>query len=70
MGDHLNAELEIMSVENRFNADIVVTRNILRDENGVVVMEAYTTLMGHEGDNSVSVRYDRESGQVLRTAAG
>ena len=70
VGDHLNAELEIMSVENRFNADIVVTRNILRDENGVVVMEAYTTLMGHEGDNSVSVRYDRESGQVLRTAAG
>src|SRR5690349_21831010 len=40
VGDHLNAELEIMSVENRFNADIVVTRNILRDENGVVVMEA------------------------------
>ncbi|MGW0161223.1 (3R)-hydroxyacyl-ACP dehydratase subunit HadC [Mycobacterium sp. NPDC003323] len=69
VGDHLHAELEIMSVDNRFNADIVVTRNILRDENGDVVMEAYTTLMGHEGDNSVSVRYDRESGQVLRTAA-
>lgn len=68
VGDHLHAELEIMSVDNRFNADIVVTRNILRDENDEVVMEAYTTLMGHEGDNSVSVRYDRESGQVLRTA--
>ena len=70
VGDRLHAELEIKSVENRFNADIVVTRNILRDENGVVVMEAHTTLMGHEGDNSVSVRYDRETGQVLRAAVG
>jgi len=68
VGDHLHAELEIMSVDERFGADIVVTRNILRDENGAVVMEAFTTLMGHEGDNSVSVQYDRESGQVRRTA--
>jgi len=69
VGDRLHAELEIKSVENRFNADIVVTRNILSDDDGEMIMEAFTTLMGHEGDNSVSVRYDRESGQVLRTAA-
>ena len=32
-------------------------------------MEAYTTLMGHEGDNSISVKWDPETGQVVRTAA-
>jgi acyl dehydratase len=70
VGDRLHAELEVMSVDNRFNADIVVTRNTLADDNGDIIMEAFTTLMGHEGDNSVSVRYDRESGQVLRSAVG
>jgi hypothetical protein len=35
-----------------------------------MVLEAYTTLMGHEGDNSVSVRWDPETGQVVRKAAG
>ena len=29
---------------------------------------AYTTLMGHEGDNSIQLRWDKESGQVVRTA--
>lgn len=70
VGDRLHAQLEIKSVENRFNADIVVTRNVLTDDDGGIIMEAFTTLMGHEGDNSVSVRYDRETGQVLRAAAG
>lgn len=70
VGDRLHAELEIKSVENRFNADIVVTRNVLTDDDGGIIMEAFTTLMGHEGDNSVSMRYDRETGQVLRAAAG
>lgn len=68
VGDRLHAQLEIKSVENRFNADIVVTRNVLTDDDGEIIMEAFTTLMGHEGDNSVSVRYDRETGQVLRAA--
>jgi hypothetical protein len=70
VGDRLHAQLEIKSVENRFNADIVVTRNVLTDDDGGIIMEAFTTLMGHEGDNSVSMRYDRETGQVLRAAAG
>lgn len=69
VGDRLHAELEVKSVENRFNADIVVTRNILSDDDGGVIMEAFTTLMGHEGDNSVSVQYDRETGQVRRAVA-
>ncbi len=31
-------------------------------------MEAFTTLMGHEGDNSISVEWDPETGQVVRNA--
>ena len=33
-------------------------------------MEAFTTLMGHEGDNSISAKWDPETGQVVRTAVG
>ncbi|MEZ0050786.1 acyl dehydratase [Mycobacterium sp. MAA66] len=69
VGDRLHATVEIISVEHRFGADIVQTRNTLTDDDGGLIMEAFTTLMGHEGDNSVSVHYDRETGQVLRSAA-
>ena len=31
------------------------------------MLEAFTTLMGHEGDNSISVKWDPETGQVVRT---
>jgi hypothetical protein len=51
-------------------ARIVTTRNVCADENGEVVMEAFTTLMGHEGDNSISAKWDPETGQVIRTAVG
>ena len=44
--------LEVESVDERFGADIVITRNVLTDENGEVVMEAFTTLMGQEGEAS------------------
>jgi acyl dehydratase len=69
VGDRLHAVVEVISVEHRFGADIVVTRNTLSDDDGGLIMEAFTTLMGHEGDTSVSVHYDRETGQVLRSAA-
>jgi hypothetical protein len=29
-------------------------------------MESFTTLMGHEGDNSISAGWDPETGQVVR----
>ena len=58
----------VESVDERFGADIVTTRNVLTDPNGEVVMESFTTLMGHEGDNSISVGWDPETGQVVRTA--
>jgi acyl dehydratase len=67
-GDVLYARMEIASVNERFGADIVTTRNILTNADGDVVLEAFTTMMGHDGDDSVSLKWDAESGQVVRTA--
>ena len=69
VGDRLTGTMHIESVDERFGADIVTTRNVCAEENGTIVMEAFTTLMGHEGDNSISVKWDPETGQVVRTAA-
>jgi acyl dehydratase len=69
VGDILTGTMHIESVNERFGADIVVTRNVCTDAEGTVVMEAFTTVMGHEGDNSVSMKWDPETGQVMRTAA-
>ncbi len=70
VGDELTGTMDVESVDERFGADIVTTRNVCTDEDGEVVMEAFTTLMGHEGDNSISVKWDPETGQVVRTAVG
>ncbi|MFZ0833441.1 MAG: (3R)-hydroxyacyl-ACP dehydratase subunit HadC [Mycobacterium sp.] len=69
-GDKLFGTMYVQSVDERFGADIVVTRNILEDENDELIMESFTTMMGHEGDNSISVKWDPETGQVVRAAAG
>lgn len=69
-GDELQGTMHVESVVERFGADIVVTRNVCTNAAGEVVLEAYTTLMGHEGDNSISVKWDPESGQVMRKAVG
>jgi acyl dehydratase len=67
-GDKLWARMEIHSVVERFGADIVVTKNVCTNDDGEVVLDSYTTLMGHQGDNSIQLRWDKESGQVMRTA--
>jgi acyl dehydratase len=67
-GDVLHARMEVESVVERFGADIVTTRNVCTNDAGEVVLEAYTTVMGHEGDASVNLKWDKESGQVVRTA--
>jgi acyl dehydratase len=67
-GDVLHARMEVESVVERFGADIVVTRNTLTNGHGELVMEAYTTVMGHEGDNSINLKWDTETGQIVRTA--
>ncbi len=69
-GDTLRGTIHVHSVDERFGADIVVTRNVCTNENGDLVLEAFTTLMGHEGDNSISVKWDPETGQIIRKAAG
>ena len=56
-GDKLWARVDVHSVDERFGADIVVTRNVCTDENGELVMEAYTTLMGQQGDNSARIDF-------------
>jgi acyl dehydratase len=67
-GDKLWARMDIVSVDERFGADIVVTKNICTNDKGELVLEAYTTLMGQYADNSANLRWDPESGQVVRTA--
>ncbi|MET0452283.1 MAG: (3R)-hydroxyacyl-ACP dehydratase subunit HadC [Mycobacterium sp.] len=68
VGDELTGTMYVESVDERFGADIVTTRNVCTDPDGTIVMEAFTTLMGHEGENSVSMKWDPETGQVMRTA--
>ena len=68
VGDKLFGRMDVHSVDERFGADIVVTKNTCTNDDGEVVLEAYTTLMGHEGDDSIQLRWDKETGQVVRTA--
>jgi meromycolic acid (3R)-3-hydroxyacyl-[acyl-carrier protein] dehydratase HadC len=68
VGDELTGTMHVESVVERFGADIVTTRNVCAERDGTIVMEAFTTLMGHEGDNSISAKWDPETGQVIRTA--
>lgn len=55
-GDKLFAHLHVESVDERFGADIVVVRNVFSDESGEPVVEAYTTLMGQQGDDSAHIK--------------
>lgn len=67
-GDKLWARMEVHSVTERFGADIVVTKNTCTNDDGEVVLEGYTTLMGQRGDGSAKLKWDKETGQVVRTA--
>ena len=67
-GDKLWARMDIHSVDEHFGADIVVTKNICTNDDGELVLEAYTTLMGQRGENSAQLKWDKESGQVIRSA--
>ncbi|OBG56444.1 MULTISPECIES: (3R)-hydroxyacyl-ACP dehydratase subunit HadC [unclassified Mycobacterium] len=66
-GDKLWARMDIHSVDERFGADIVVTRNTCTDDEGRVVLQSYTTLMSQYAE-SENLKWDPESGQVVRTA--
>ncbi len=68
VGDVLTGTMHVESVVEKFGADIVTTRNVCAELDGTIVMEAFTVLMGHEGDTSISAKWDPETGQVVRTA--
>ena len=67
-GDKLWARMDVYSVEERFGADIVVTKSTCTNERGEVVLDSYTTLMSQYTDGSANLRWDPDSGQVVRTA--
>jgi acyl dehydratase len=49
-GDRLYCDVYVHSVRRSFGADIIVTKNIVTNENGDVVQETYTTLAGRAGE--------------------
>jgi acyl-CoA thioesterase FadM len=57
VGDRLWCHFDIVSVQERFGADIVVSKNTCLNADGVVVVESYTTLMGQQGENSAKIDF-------------
>jgi acyl dehydratase len=49
-GDKLYCDVYVDSVRRSHGADIIVTKNIVTNDNGDVVQETYTTLAGRSGD--------------------
>jgi hypothetical protein len=57
----------VESVDERFGADIVTTRSVCTDQQGDVVLEASTTMMGRHEDMSEYLTWDPESARHMRT---
>jgi acyl dehydratase len=49
-GDRLYCDVYVDSIRQSHGADIIVTKNIVTNENGDVVQETYTTLAGRTGE--------------------
>jgi acyl dehydratase len=49
-GDRLYCDVYVHSIRQSFGADIIVTKNIVTNDDGHVVQETYTTLAGRTGD--------------------
>jgi acyl dehydratase len=50
-GDRLYCDVYVHSVRRSFGADIIVTKNIVTNENGDIVQESYTTLAGRAAED-------------------
>ena len=50
-GDKLHCDVYLDSIKQAHGTDIIVTKNIITNDKGEVVQEAYTTLAGRTGDN-------------------
>ena len=52
-GDRLYCDVYVHSIRRSFGADIIVTKNIVTNQDGEVVQETYTTLAGRsDGEES------------------
>ena len=50
-GDRLYCDVYVHSIRQSFGADIIVTKNVVTNQDGEVVQETYTTLAGRSGDD-------------------
>ena len=50
-GDVLYCDVHVHSVRQSFGTDIIVTKNVVTNNKGEVVQEAFTTLAGRSGDD-------------------
>ena len=50
-GDKLYCDVYVDSVRQAHGADIIVTKNIVTNDNGDIVQETYTTLAGRSGED-------------------
>lgn len=55
-GDELTCWFEVMTHTESFGVDIVTTRNTLRNQDGELVMEAFTTLMGRDSERMANIK--------------
>lgn len=53
-GDKLHCDVYIESVRTAHGTDVIVTKNIISNDNGDVVQESYTTLAGRSEENGES----------------
>ena len=49
-GDRLYCDVSVDSIRQAHGTDIIVTKNIITNQDGEVVQETYTTLAGRTGD--------------------
>ncbi len=57
-GDRLYCDVYVHSIRQSFGADIIVTKNIVTNEDGDVVQETYTTLAGRTGEEGDKGGFD------------
>jgi acyl dehydratase len=52
-GDRLYCDVYVHSIRRSFGAEIIVTKNIVTNQNGEVVQETYTTLAGRSDEDGI-----------------
>ncbi|MBV9089792.1 MAG: (3R)-hydroxyacyl-ACP dehydratase subunit HadA [Mycobacteriaceae bacterium] len=52
-GDRLHCDVYVHSVRRSFGTDIIVTKNVVTNDEGELVQETYTTLVGRSDEEGV-----------------